>query len=129
MKAVRPAVASNGFLYLHDVGSIALHVREGGGKKKGEDGDNFSRLRLIIHGAMDSDLKNLKLGWWCLQLLYGFLANGHFLSDSHMIVESVHRSPGIYLTAEEIPGKPQLGDHLTKVVRPVIPQMGSLTSR
>ena len=28
---------------------------------------------------------------------------------------SVHRSPRIYLTAEENPGKPQLGDRLMKV--------------
>ena len=33
---------------------------------------------------------------------------------------AVHRSPGIYLMAEENPGKPQVGDCLMKVVRPVI---------
>jgi hypothetical protein len=27
-----------------------------------------------------------------------------------LIQKAVHRSPGIYLTAEENPGKPQLGD-------------------
>jgi hypothetical protein len=31
----------------------------------------------------------------------------------------VHRS-SIYLMAEENPGKPQLGDHLIKIVQPVI---------
>ena len=29
--------------------------------------------------------------------------------DNEMILGTVHRSPGIYLTAEETPGKPQLG--------------------
>ena len=33
-----------------------------------------------------------------------------------MILGAVHRSPGIYLTAEENPGKPQLGDCLMKAV-------------
>ena len=38
-----------------------------------------------------------------------------------MILGAVHRSPGICLTAEENPGKPQLGDHLDEGdVRPVI---------
>ena len=32
----------------------------------------------------------------------------------------MHRSPGIYLRAEENPGKPDLGDCLMKSVRPVI---------
>ena len=30
--------------------------------------------------------------------------------DNEMIPRAVHRSPGICLTAEENPGKPQLGD-------------------
>ena len=30
--------------------------------------------------------------------------------DNEMITGAVHRSPGIYLTAEENPGKYQLGD-------------------
>ena len=30
--------------------------------------------------------------------------------DPEMILGAVHKSPGIYLTAEEKPGKPQLGD-------------------
>ena len=30
--------------------------------------------------------------------------------DNEIIPGAVHRYPGIYLTAEEIPGKPQLGD-------------------
>ena len=34
----------------------------------------------------------------------------------------VHRSPGIYLTAEENSGNPQLGDRL-KTVRPVSTEM------
>ena len=31
-------------------------------------------------------------------------------NDNEMIPGAVHRSPGIYLTAEENPGKPHLGD-------------------
>ena len=34
--------------------------------------------------------------------------------DNEMIPEAVHRSPGICLTAEENPRKPQLGDRLMK---------------
>ena len=30
--------------------------------------------------------------------------------DNEMILGAVHRSPGIWLTAEETPRKPQLGD-------------------
>ena len=61
-----------------------------------------------------------KLVWRCHQLLSRFLANDHLprmssqsandKGDNEMILGAVHRSPGIYLTAEEIPGKPQLGD-------------------
>ena len=34
--------------------------------------------------------------------------------DNEMILEAVHRSPGICLTAEENSRIPQLGDHLMK---------------
>ena len=34
--------------------------------------------------------------------------------DNEMILRAVHRSPGICLTAEENPGKPQLGNRLMK---------------
>jgi hypothetical protein len=34
--------------------------------------------------------------------------------NNEMILEAVHRSPGICLTAEENPRKPQLGDRLMK---------------
>ena len=36
--------------------------------------------------------------------------------DNDMIPGAVHRSSGIYLTAEENPGKSQLGDCLMKAV-------------
>ena len=36
----------------------------------------------------------------------------------------MHRCPGVYLTAEENIGKPQLGDRLMKAVRPVITSNG-----
>ena len=41
-----------------------------------------------------------------------------------MIPGAVHRYPGIHLTAEDILGKPQLGDNLKKAVRPVISSNG-----
>jgi hypothetical protein len=34
--------------------------------------------------------------------------------DGEMIPGTVHRSPSIYLTSEDSPGKPQLGDRLMK---------------
>ena len=58
----------------------------------------------------------------------GFLDNDHFprvshhshLSGDEVKPGAMHRSHDIYLTAEENPGKPQLGESLTKAVRPVI---------
>ena len=50
--------------------------------------------------------------------------------DNEMILGTVHRSPGICLTAEENPRKPQLGDRLMKrLFDKSSPQMGSLSSR
>ena len=47
--------------------------------------------------------------------------------DNKMILGAVHRSPDICLTAEENPGKPQLGDHLMKgLCDQSSSQMGSL---
>ena len=40
--------------------------------------------------------------------------------DNEIISGAVRRSSGIYLTAEETPGKSQLGDRLMKAERPVI---------
>ena len=74
------------------------------------------------------------LSWRCQQLLYGFLANGHIprvsllsnlsandRADNEMKPGNLHRSPGIFLNAEE---NPHLGDRLTKAVRPVIASNG-----
>ena len=54
----------------------------------------------------------------------GFLAEGHLSrvlrlfaneeGDNEMIPGTVHRSPGMCLTAEENPGKTQLGNRLMK---------------
>ena len=65
--------------------------------------------------------KSCKLVWRCHQLISEFLAKGHLprmchqsrlrandKGDNEKIPGAVHRSPGIYLTAEENPGKPQL---------------------
>ena len=50
--------------------------------------------------------------------------------DDEMIPGDVHRSPGICLTAEDNPGKPQLGDCLMKgLCDQSLPQMGSLSSK
>ena len=58
--------------------------------------------------------KSFKLVWRCHQFLSEFLANGHLPrvlrqstndKSDEMILEAVHRSPGIYLTAEENPEK------------------------
>ena len=69
-----------------------------------------------------------------MKLLSGLVANGHLprfsrqsangKGDNEIIPGAVYRSPGICLTVEKIPGKPQLGDHLMKAVRPVIASKG-----
>ena len=49
--------------------------------------------------------------------------------DNEMIRRAVHRSPGICLTAEENPRKPQLGNRLMKgLCNQLLPRMGSLFS-
>ena len=49
--------------------------------------------------------------------------------DNERIPRTVHRSPGIFLLAEENLGKPQLGDHLINgLCDQSLPQMGSLSS-
>ena len=40
--------------------------------------------------------------------------------DNKLIPETVHKSPGICLTIEKNPSKPQLGDSLVKAVRRII---------
>ena len=67
--------------------------------------------------------KSFKLVWRCHQFPSGFLTKGHLpqvscqshlpandKGDNEMIPGAVHRTPGIYLIAEENPGKSQLGD-------------------
>ena len=50
--------------------------------------------------------------------------------DNEMIMGAVHRSPGIYLTAEENTRKPQLGDRLMKgLCDQSSRQMGYLSSK
>ena len=68
---------------------------------------------------MGCSQKNFHLVWRCQQPLSGFLANDHLprmsrlpandMGDDEMKPGVVHRSPGIYLKAEEKSG-PQLGD-------------------
>jgi hypothetical protein len=50
--------------------------------------------------------------------------------DNEMVLGTVHRYPGICLTAEVNPRKPQLGDRLMKgLCDQSSPQMGSLSSK
>ena len=50
--------------------------------------------------------------------------------DNEMILDDVQKSPGIYLKAEENPGKPQLGDRLMMgLCDQSSPHMGSLSSK
>ena len=49
--------------------------------------------------------------------------------DNEMIPGAMHRSPGICLTAEENPGKPQLEDRLMELCDQSLLQMESLTSK
>ena len=78
-----------------------------------------------VHGAVDCGLKSFKLEWRYHQFLFRFIAKGHLhrvsrqsgllandKGDNEMIPRAVHRSPGIYLTVKENPGKPQLGDYI-----------------
>ena len=47
------------------------------------------------------------------------------MGDNEMTLGAVYRSPGIFLTAEENPRKPQLGDRLMKgLCDQPSPQMG-----
>ena len=76
----------------------------------------------VVHAAMGCRQKSFKLVWWCHQLLSWFLVNDHLprvslqsrlsandKGDNEIIPRTVLRSPGIYLKAEENPGKSQLG--------------------
>ena len=86
------------------------------------------------HGLLP---KSFILVWPYHQLPPGFLANCHLprvsrqsclsandKGDNKMEPGAVHISLGIYLTAEKNTGKPQLGDHLMKAVRPIIASNG-----
>ena len=54
---------------------------------------------------------------------------GNDKDDNEMILGAVHRS-GIFLTAEENPRNPQLGDRLIKgLCDQSSPQMGSISSK
>ena len=81
----------------------------------------------------------------CHQLLSKFLVNGHLphfprisrllllstidKGDHEMIPGTVHRSPGIYFTVVEKPGRLQIGDRLMKAVQMVITSNGELIDR
>ena len=49
--------------------------------------------------------------------------------DNEIIQGTVHRSPGIRLTTEKTPGKPQVGDRLMKgMCDQLSPQMGLVSA-
>ena len=83
--------------------------------------------------------KIFKLAWQCHQVMSRFLTKGHLARVScqsanckgvnEMIPGPMHGSPGICLTAEEIPKKPQQGDSLMKgLCDQLSPQMRSVGS-
>ena len=77
----------------------------------------------VVHGIMGCGQKNGSLA----PTVASVTSVAH---DNEMILGAVHRSPGICLTAEENPRKPQLGDSLIKgLCVQSSPQMGSLSSK
>ena len=87
---------------------------------------SLGTAEFAAHGAMDCGQKIVMLVWRCHQFLSGFLALSvtSVMSVGDEVKPRTMCRSGIYLTAEENPGKPQLGDRLMKAVRP---SMGSLT--
>ena len=81
-------------------------------------------LDLLSMEPWPAEKNAFKLVRRCHQLLSELLAKGHFpechvvtsvandKDDNEMIPGVVHRSPVICLTAEENPGKPQVGNSL-----------------
>ena len=72
-----------------------------------------------VHGAMGCGHKSFKLVWRCHQLVLfrgrrplapSVMSVTNDKGDNEMIPGAVHRSPAIYLRAEENPRKPQLGE-------------------
>ena len=92
-----------------------------GKEKEGKDGvgDKPSQGTSCCPWSHGLGQNSFTLVWRCHQLLSGFLAKGHVTSvasiandksDNEMTPGAVHRFSGICLTAEENPGKPQLGE-------------------
>ena len=104
-------------------------------------GDDIGDNEMILGLCIDLFFfeKPSMLVWRCHQLPSGFLANDHLPAsatlsgtsvdndkgDKEMILGVVQRSPGICLTDEESPRKPQLGDRLMKELY----DQSSLTSK
>jgi hypothetical protein len=122
MKAVRPALTQMRSLTF-TLRSVVSHSTSGGRKVRKKE-------RLIVHGAVRCSRNSFTLVW----LPSGFLANGHlprmsrpsanYKGDNEVKPGAVHRSTGICFTAEDNPGKSQLGDPLIKAARPVIASNG-----
>ena len=90
----------------------------------------------VVHGIKVCGQKIFMPVWWCHQLQSGFLAKGYLprmplqlrlSADDRVISGTVHRSPGICLTAEENTGNPPPGDRRWWLWDQSSPQMGSPT--
>ena len=119
VKAVRLFIASDGVPYLRMV-SIGLHSTSGRKKVKKERMLTDIKSRPVVHGAMGRGQKSFKLDV-AVPLAPLRVPSQRTLAPSVTSVTSVannnipgtvHRSPGICLTIEENPGKPQLGDRI-----------------
>ena len=88
----------------------------------------------VVHGAMGCGKKNILASVAVppapvhvpsqRPLASSITSAANDKGDNEMISGAMHRSPDIYLTAEENPRKPQQGNCLTKAVRPVIASNG-----
>ena len=103
--------------------SMASHSMSKRRRNEGEKNNYGSAVLLPTVYEATRCGKKIKIVWRGHQLLPKFLANGYLPRVSHqsrlsandkgdneMIPAVVHISPGIYLIAEENPGKPQLED-------------------
>ena len=77
---------------------------------------NKTEDQTVVHEILGCVKKSLSQGGHLPERLVSRL----IISANEILPGAVQRSPSICLIAERNPGKPQLGDHLMKVVRPII---------
>jgi hypothetical protein len=132
VKALQPVIASNGVLCLPCCSEHQVVRRK---ERTGWFESIFrKRKRPIVHGVMGCGQKKLLVSV-ALPPAPVRVPSQRPLATSVASLTSVandkdamHRSPGICLTAEENPRKPQLRDSLMKCDL-LSPQMGSLSSK